>query len=380
VHLIDITMFYAAEGGGVSSYLNAKARWLARRGNIQHTILSPSITSGKINPVAMKIPSLPIPGICGYRMPRSIGVATRMLRSLQPDLIEVGDTYHCAWAALRMKHRYRVPIVAFYHSDMPQIVGRRLGSLAERATEQYLKYLYRQFDMVLAPSKLMTQQLHAMGVSEAIHQPLGVDTWMFCPQRRDPSLRMQLRLPHDTRLLVYAGRFAPEKNLHLLLEAVNKLGKPYHVVMIGSGDDMPRSRHVTYIPFVRDLRLLAQLLASCDVLVHPGDCETFGLIVLEAMACGLPVLGTNAGGVAELVDERTGLLVKSGCTKSLCEGIEAIFQKDLAQMRANARRIVTSEYDWDRIVPQLLQRYASLLAGYQRQELEEGIAYVAKRQ
>lgn len=373
-------MFYAAEGGGVSSYLNAKARWIARRGNIQHTILSPSINAARGNPAVMKIPSLPIPGVPGYRMPRSIGVATRILRRLQPDLIEVGDTYQCAWAALRMRHKYRVPVVAFYHSDMPQVIGRRFGSAAQRSAEKYLRYLYRQFDMVLAPSHMMTQQLHAMGVTEVIHQPLGVDTWMFCPQRRDPTLRAQLLLPPDTRLLVYAGRFAPEKNLHLLLEAVNKLGRPYHVVMIGSGDDMPRSRYVTYIPFVRDLRLLAQLLASCDVLVHPGDCETFGLIVLEAMACGLPVLGTNAGGVSELVDERSGMLVKPGCARALCEGIEEIFRLDLGRLGGNARRIVTSEFDWDRIVPQLLQRYAGLLAGYPREELEAGIAYVAKRQ
>jgi alpha-1,6-mannosyltransferase len=380
VHLIDITMFYAAEGGGVSSYLNAKARWLARRSHIQHTILSPSITQCRRNSNVMEIPSLPIPGVCGYRMPRSVGAATRILKRLQPDLIEVGDTYHCAWAALRMKHLYQVPVVAFYHSDMPQVIGRRLGGVAQQAAEKYLKYLYRQFDMVLAPSNMMTQQLHAMGVPNAIHQPLGVDTWMFCPQRRDSTLRAQLRLPPNTRLLVYAGRFAPEKNLHLLLEAVNKLGKPYHLVLIGSGEELPRSRHATLIPFVRDLRLLAQLLASCDVLVHPGACETFGLIVLEAMACGLPVIGTNAGGVAELVDERTGLLVEPGSASSLCEGIEAIFRQDLAQLGANARRIVTNEFDWDRIVPQLLQRYAGLLAGYPREELEAGIAYVAKRQ
>lgn len=373
-------MFYAAEGGGVSSYLNAKTRWLARRSHIQHTIVSPSACSSNRAHSVIKTPSLPIPGISGYRMPRTIGAATRVLQRLQPDLIEVGDTYHCAWAALRMRQQFQVPVVGFYHSDMPQIIGRRLGSMAERATQMYLKHLYRQFDMVLAPSKTMVEQLQSMGVRTAAHQPLGVDTWMFCPQRRDHSLRAQLRLPPDTRLLVYAGRFAPEKNLHLLLEAAHKLGKPYHVVMIGSGEELPRCRHATYIPFVRDLRLLAQLLASCDVLVHPGDCETFGLIVLEAMACGLPVVGTNAGGVAELVDERTGLLVSPRSTSALCEGIEAIFRKDLAQLGVNARRKVTSEFDWDRIVPQLLHRYAGLLAGYQREELEAGIAYVAKHQ
>ena len=372
-------MFYAAEGGGVSSYLNAKARWLARRSAIRHTITSPSVHPGGRHPGVVEIPGMAIPGIGGYRMPTSVGAATRQLKRLQPDLIEVGDAFHCAWAALRMKRRLHVPLVAFYHSDMPQVIGRRLGPLAQQAAEKYMQHIYRQFDMVLAPSNVMAQRLADMGVDDVIHQPLGVDTWTFCPQRRDATFRQQLRLPPDTRLLVYAGRFSPEKNLPLLLEAVRKLGKPYHLVMIGGGEELPRSRQTTFIPFVRDLRLLAQLLASCDVLVHPGDCETFGLIVLEAMACGLPVLGVDSGGVGELVDERTGLLVPPNRLAALCEGIEAIYRQDLACMGANARRKAVQEFDWDRIVPQLLHRYAGLLAGGQREELEAGISYAASR-
>ncbi|RJG04221.1 glycosyltransferase family 1 protein [Noviherbaspirillum sedimenti] len=371
-------MFYAAEGGGVSSYLNAKARWLARRSRIRHTIVSPSIRGDGGNPDVVQIPGITFPGIDGYRMPRSIGATCRILQDLQPDLIEVGDAGPCAWAALRMKRRQQIPVVAFYHSDLPALIGRQFGKLGQQGAIKYLQYIYRQCDLVLAPSHMMVQQLAAMGLPAAVHQPLGVDTWMFCPQRRDATLRAQLRLPANTRLLVYAGRFTPEKKLHFLIEAVRKLGKAYHLVLIGSGEELPRCRQTTFIPFVRDTRLLAELLASCDVLVHPGDCETFGLIILEAMACGLPVVGTTGGGVGELVDEQTGVLVAPNSAASLCEGIEAIFQRDLARLGANARRKATSEYDWDRIMPQLLHRYAGLLATHQRAELEAGIAYVAK--
>lgn len=380
MHLIDITMFYAAEGGGVRSYLNSKARWLARHSRIQHTIVSPSIRIAENDPNLLPIAGLPIPGIKGYRLPLSTGSVYRTLARLQPDLIEVGDASTCAWAALRMQRRHHIPLVAFYHSDMQHLIGSRFGAWAQRAAQKYLKAVYAPFDMVLAPSKLMAQQLHAMGLTNVSHQPLGVDTWTFCPQRRDSTLRAQLRLPPGTRLLVYAGRFSPEKKLHLAIEAVRRLGKPYHLVLIGSGEELPRTRQTTYIPFVRDTRLLAQLLASCDVLLHPGDCETFGLVILEAMACGLPIVGTSAGGVGELVGEHTGILVPPNNAACLSEGIEAIFCKDLAQMGRNARQIVTSEFGWDRIVPQLLQRYAGLLATNQRKELEAeaGIAYVAK--
>ena len=78
MHVVDITMFYAAEGGGVSTYLNAKARWLAGRGRIRHTIVSPNLPAG--GPAAQaSIPGLAVPGLHGYRMPRSVGAVDELL-------------------------------------------------------------------------------------------------------------------------------------------------------------------------------------------------------------------------------------------------------------------------------------------------------------
>lgn len=370
MHLVDITMFYAAEGGGVSTYLNAKARWLAQHSRITHSICSPNVHSGGRAPAQVEIPGIALPGINGYRLPLSVGAAARILRRLHPDLIEVGDAGPCAWAALRIKRRSGVPLVAFYHSDLPYLVSSRFGQFAASATRTYLAQLYRQFDMVLAPSRLMVQQLAGMGVAGALHQPLGIDVATFCPQRRIDTLRQHLRLPPATRLLVYAGRFTAEKKLPLLIEAVRKLGRPYHLVLIGGGAALPRYPQISFIPFKRDQRALARLLASCDVLVHPGDCETFGLIALEAMACGLPVVASNGGGVAELVDSSTGILVRPDSVASLCEGIEAIYRHDLARLGENAWRKAREQHDWNLIVPQLLNRYSSLLATRQRAEME----------
>jgi alpha-1,6-mannosyltransferase len=376
MHLVDITMFYAAEGGGVSTYLNAKARWLARRSRARHTIMSPNVASGGHGPALVHIPGLRIPGIPGYRMPLSVAAPARLLEAARPDLVEAGDAGHCAWAALRVQQRLGIPAVAFYHSDLPRLVGHRFGRLAGRAARSYLASAYRRFDMVLAPSRLMVQQLADMGVPGALHQPLGIDSGIFRPQRRVETLREHLHLAANARLLVYAGRFTAEKKLALLIEAVRKLGRPYHLVLIGGGDELPRFPQVTFIPFKRDQRQLARLLASCDVLVHPGDCETFGLIVLEARACGLPVVGTAGGGVAELVDSETGILAQPNSAASLAEAIEAIFARDLGWLGANARRKAQEQFDWNRILPQLLERYGGLLASGERAALETERAYV----
>jgi alpha-1,6-mannosyltransferase len=372
MHFVDITMFYAAEGGGVSTYLNAKSRWLAGHSNIRHTIASPNVRSSAGVPALQAIPSFSFPGINGYRMPLSVGACARALRALQPQLVEAGDAGHAALTALRLKRQLGIPAVAFYHSDLPRLLADRFGAWAARGAGAYLARLYRQFDLVLAPSRLMVQQLARLGVAGALHQPLGIDARIFCPARRVETLREQLRLDEGARLLVYAGRFTPEKKLGLLVEAVRMLGRPYHLLLVGGGSAMPEQQHVSVLPFRRDQRQLARLLASCDLLVHPGDCETFGLIVLEAMACGLPVLGTRGGAVAELVDESTGLLVEPNSAAALAAGIDAVFRCDRAQLGAQASRKARAHYDWSTIMPQLMGRYASVLASRQRAELEAG--------
>jgi alpha-1,6-mannosyltransferase len=368
MHLVDITMFYAAEGGGVSTYLNAKARWLAGRTRVRHTIISSNVeTREDAVPALVNIPSAGVPGFHGFRMPLSVSGPARLLESVGPDLVEVADAGHCAWAALRMRERLSIPAVAFYHSDLPSLVEPRLGRWIARGACKYLANLYRQFDLVLAPSRVMIEQLDAIGVHDAVHQPLGIDSAIFHPQRRDETLREHLGLDPEARLLVYAGRFTPEKKLHVLIEAVRRLGDPYHLVLVGGGPDggaaLPQHPFLSFVPFQRDQRQLASLLASCDLLVHPGDCETFGLIVLEAMSCGLPVVATSRGGVAELVDAETGILAEPNSVDSLAEAIEAIYEGDMRRMGLAAHRKAVERYDWNEILPQVLGRYDGLLDG-----------------
>jgi alpha-1,6-mannosyltransferase len=375
LRLVDVTMFYVGESGGVRTYLTAKAQWFAKRGGCRHAIVAPSAFdgSGAIDFVGVPGVAIPCPG--GYRMPWSTRIAAQRIEAMQPDLIEVGDPYQLAWAALRAKRKLDIPILAFCHSDLPQLIARRFGAPSRSLAIRYLRNLYRRFDLVLAPSHTMVHRLGEIGIRQVRCQPLGVDTLTFCPEQRDAGLRERLGLPQDTRLLVYAGRFTREKKLHLLLEAVQRLGPPYHLLMIGSGAEMPRSARVTYLPFEHDARALAQVIASCDVLVHPGDQETFGLIALEAMACGIPVVGVAAGGIGELVDGDTGLLVRPGSAAAMAEGISGIYDADRAVLGANARRKTVERYDWNIIMGQLMGHYTALLSAQRQVRAEAESMY-----
>ena len=254
-------------------------------------------------------------------------------------------------------------MVAFYHSNLPQIIGRRTGGFSERAVGRYIRWLYGRFDVVFAPSRLMCSYLENLGLHNAVYQPLGVDADVFRPERRSDDLRKRLGLLPESRVLIYAGRFAGEKNLPVLLQAFARLGPPYHLLMIGGSHEARPAANVTIIPYRKDSRELARWFASADALVHAGTKETFGLVILEAMACGRPVVAVNAGAIPEFVDDTVGLLSTPNSPESMADAIAALYDRDLGKMGAAARERVLQRYTWNHAFHAQTLTYASLAMG-----------------
>ncbi len=360
MHLVDTTLFFSPTSGGVRRYLNAKHDWLRTHTAHRHSLLVPG-TVDDLQPGGIStISGWPLPGTFNYRLPLSPRKWGNMLARLEPDLIEVGDAFHPAWCAAAVAQARNVPLVAFFHSNLPQILGRRMGHGVERQVGRYIRWLYSRFDVVLTPSERTCDYLATLGVPHTALQPLGVDTDTFSPTRRVLNLRQTLGLPADTRLLVYAGRFSSEKNIDVLMQAMARLGRPYHLLMIGGGHDATPARNVTVMPYRRAGIELAEWLASCDALVHAGSNETFGLVLLEAMACGLPVVGVNAGAVPEFVDEQVGQLAAPRDAESMASAISDLYQRDLRTLGLAARRRVLERFTWTQAFEHLLHTYAGL--------------------
>ncbi|HJV94886.1 MAG TPA: glycosyltransferase family 1 protein [Albitalea sp.] len=357
-HLADVTMFWAAESGGVKRYLRAKHDFL-RSTHWRHTLVVPGAADNATNEIAV-VPGVPLPLSHGYRVPLRCGPAERALYALSPDLIEAGDPYRLSWAALRAGARLQVPVAAFYHSDLPAFFRRLGGPPAELAAAAYARRLYPHFDTVFVPSRYIAQKVAELGVQRIELQPLGVDTRLFHPARRSLRWREQLGLPRDARVLLYVGRYAPEKNLQVLCDAVDKLDDGTVLVTIGSGPTPPRGRHVRALPYEGDAQHLAAAMASADVFVHAGDQETFGLVALEVMASGVPVVTCSAGGLAELVDESVGYAVPHCRADDFAQALRALRQRDPVTL-AHAARRHAMRYDWRAVLPQLLRRYLALL-------------------
>jgi len=361
MHLVDTTVFYSPTSGGVRRYLNAKHEWYARQAGLTHSLVVPG-DANQLHPGGVStLDGFVVPGTFNYRLPLSPRRWKRMLHALQPDLIEAGDAFHPAWCSLTVAEQRRIPAVAFFHSHLPRLIGIRLGDAMFRATGRYLRWIYERFDQVFAPSRVMCDFLRGLGLTNVALQPLGVDTVAFHPARRGETLRRKLGLRDDVRLLAYAGRFSAEKNIPVLHDTFARLGSGYHLLLVGGGEEARPSPNITLIPYHRDSVELATTLASADALIHAGTAETFGLVVLEAMACGRPVVGVRANAVAELVDDTVGITASRADGALMAKAVRDLYDRDIELLGQAARARVEAHYSWDRALHHQLAVYEALI-------------------
>jgi len=364
MHLVDTTLFYSPTSGGIKRYLSAKHAWLHANTSWRHSILVPGDRTRLETGGISTLRGYRVPGTFNYRLPLAPRRWVRLLDELRPDLLEAGDAFHPAWAAWRVAQRRNIPLAAFFHSNLPQIIGRRIGTMSERAVGRYVRWLYERFDLVFAPSLHVCSFLASLGVRYTAHQPLGVDAEIFHPAKRQLDVRTKLGLAPATRLLIFAGRFAGEKNLPVLLQTFKLLGSPYHLLLIGGGREGRIAANVTVMPYRRDPCELAAWIASCDALVHAGSSETFGLVILEAMACGRPVVAANAGAIPEFVDSGVGALVTPRSPRDLAAAVVSLYERDLEAVGRAARERVLRSYTWSRAFQTQINTYASLVGAH----------------
>ena len=359
--MVDTTMLYAPRSGGVKRYLLTKKAWLeANRPEIAHTLVVPGARyNARQGLLTLQSPKLPFGD--GYRWPTSIKRWSAWVAAMQPHLIEAGDPYTPGQAALEAGQRAGCPVIGFCHSDPAALAALHFGEWAKKPVEKRWSKLFCQFDRVVSPSRYIARRLEEARVPNIVVQPLGVEIDTFRPERADRAgLLKQLGLKSDARLLVFAGRPAREKNIEVLIRAVQTLGAPYHLVLVGAGMGLPREDRVISLPYESDPTAVARIVASCDAFVHANDREPFGLIVLEAMACGRAVVGVNSGGVAETVDREVGELAEAAEPKAFAAAIEALFERDVEAIGQAARLRAVERFAWSRVFEDLCMVYGDV--------------------
>lgn len=365
MHIADITMFYAPASGGVRTYLDAKHRRLGLNPGVRHSLLIPGADTRHANGV-YHVPAPAVPFGNGYRFPVRLAPWRKVLKNLAPDLIEVGDPYLTAWAAVDARRELDVPVIGFYHSDLPLLVSNRMGHWFAPNVEAYVSRLYGHFDRVLAPSQVMADKLRILGIRNVHVQRLGVDLQTFTPALRDTGLKAELGINDETRLLIFAGRGSKEKNLPVLLDCMKCLGKGYHLLLVGSHMPTHVPDNVSIIDHFCPAAEVARLMASADALLHAGDQETFGLVILEAMASGIPVVAVAAGAFCEVIAPECGLLCRPNDAAAMAASVRELFGSDTTIIGRQARLHAEQHYSWDGVMNGLLAHYQAVLGAVQQ--------------
>jgi len=144
MHVVDATLFFSPTSGGVKRYLLAKHEWMRKHTNWRHTLVVPGEVSAQVPDDVSTIAGGRVPGAFNYRLPLNPVRWSRAIDALEPDLIEVGDAFHPAWAAAHVAQQRGIPLIAFYHSNFPELAGRRLGTAVQKLMRWYVRLTYER--------------------------------------------------------------------------------------------------------------------------------------------------------------------------------------------------------------------------------------------
>lgn len=313
--------------------------------------------------LVITVPSVPLPKYPEVRLSTaSSQKLRRILLREQVDLVHLASPFLLGWSALRAAGELGLPTVAVYQTEVPTYAARyKFPWLADRLWE-HVRAIHTAADLTLAPSSFSMAQLDGLGINNLKLLRRGVDTALFSPCRRSEAFRRAVA-PSGERLIGYVGRLSADKQVGDL-RALSELPGA-RLVVVGSGPMerelrtlMPKAHFTGFLSGSR----LAEIMASLDVFVHPGESETFCQTIQEAMASRVPVVAVGRGGPLDLVDSsRTGWLYEPGQLDDLAYRVnDLVFDGGKREAFAAAAMDSVQGKTWEKIGDELLEHYRSV--------------------
>lgn len=230
------------------------------------------------------------------------GATGRALAKLKPDAVHIATEGPLGFAARRYCLARKVPFTTAYHTQFPDYLSRRTG-LSSGAFWPYIRWFHRPAQRIMVATRSIRTQLREQGLSHLTHWSRGVDLSCFSADAPPPLLFAELEGP----ILLYVGRIAVEKNIEAFLSS------DYPGTKVVVGDGPARAKLEAQYPEAIFLgkqtgRVLAGCYAGADVFVFPSKTDTFGLVMIEALACGTPVAAYPVAGPLDIVTDEVGAL------------------------------------------------------------------------
>jgi glycosyltransferase involved in cell wall biosynthesis len=339
--------------------------------NIEYKVIMPSFDDHPKSIAdqyyAMKSLPLFLYPECRLAIPQ-VWAMSKELNKFNPELLHVATPFNIGLFGMRYGKKGNIPMVASYHTHFDRYLAYYHLDLLSPILWRYLQWFHRPFEKIFVPSEETRQTLHTKSFTNVEIWARGVDCDMFTPQNHDSFLRKRYNIS-EKYIFLYVGRLAPEKDLEILYEMIKKLPsslkESVHWLIVGDGPsrsmvDRWEAEHsnVTCAGYLSGDEL-ARVYASSDLFVFPSSTETFGNVVLEASASGLPAIVSNRGGVTEIVQDRiTGRICEAREPDSFIQATVSIIEDpvQLQSMKLKARNYALSQ-SWSTIFGNLLMQY-----------------------
>ena len=299
-------------------------------------------------------------------LPRpSIG---QKLEEFQPDIIHVANPAILGLAGLYYGKKLNIPLLASYHTHLPKYLHHYGFGMLEPLLWELLKGAHNQAELNLCTSTAMVEELRSHGIERVDLWQRGVDTEMYQPQFATPEMRDRLSQGHpDSPLLLYVGRLGAEKEIDRIKPVLESIPNA-RLALVGDGPHRQTLEQyfagtpTYFVGYLRG-RELASAYACADAFIFPSRTETLGLVLLEAMAAGTPVVAARSGGIPDIVtDGVNGYLFDPADEEGAIAATQRLFAhpEERETLRLNAR-IEAERWGWAAATHQLRRYYESAI-------------------
>ena len=315
------------------------------------------------------VPAMPLPLYPELKLALPRPAVAEALERFQPDLVHVVNPAVLGLGGIWLARTRNLPLVASYHTHLPKYLEHYGMGMLEPLLWELLKAAHNQAALNLCTSTAMVDELAAKGIQHTALWQRGVDTDMFQPDLRSEAMRRRLHGSHDDQghLLLYIGRLSAEKQIERIRPVLEAMPQA-RLALVGDGphrQQLERAFEGTATTFVGYLagEELASAYASGDAFLFPSSTETLGLVLLEAMAAGCPVVGANRGGIPDIVnDGENGCLYDPDEPGSLVSAVQRLLgdQEQRSRLRLAARQ-EAERWGWAGATEQLRRYYRQVL-------------------
>ncbi len=380
-----VTETFAPQVNGVSRTLGQLVRYLESVGDSVQ-VIHPNYGPEAAGPDRLQVPSVPFPLYPEVRIPLPpFGSVLRQVDAFRPDLIHVATEATLGLQMLHHARKRRIPVVSSFHTNFDQYCDSYKVGWAKGMAWRYLRWFHNRTLEIYVPSQVTIDNLSARGFDRLVLWPRGVDGALFRPDRPGRTrVRRELGFDPDDVVIGHVSRLAPEKNAPYLAQALRGVAEACPKVkflVVGDGPERPvfeatlgdSARVVGY----KSGEDLADHYAAADLFAFASVTETFGNVVLEALASGLPVVALKAGGVGSIIqDGVTGtLLAPDQPPRVMADAlVTLVLDSVLRRSMAEAARQYALEQTWGSIMGRLRDHYREVIEHSGQFELAESVA------